>query len=223
MEHFYNLPHMGEDWFTYPKLYKTMVETFPTGSKFVEIGVWKGKSAAFLAVEIINSGKNITVDGIDTFGGSPEHDGMDVIVNNKLYEICSNNLKPVSHVINLIKCDSVSAAPRYEDKSLDFVFIDGLHTYEGVYADIEAYLPKVKDGGIICGHDYGWPGEPDPWAVRRAVEDYFRPLVADVSFGCFADPWGAGCWILQIDENGNPKKYSLPPSNPSNLTFTYQG
>lgn len=219
MEHFYNLPHMGEDWFTYPRLYKAMVESFPSGSKFVEIGVWKGKSAAFLAVEIINSGKQITVDGIDTFGGSAgEHDNIKEIIDGTLYDVCSNNLAPVSHIVNLIKSDSVSAASRYEDKSLDFVFIDGLHTYEGVYADITAYLPKVKNGGVIAGHDYGWPGDEPYWHLRKAVEDYFKPLVADVSFGCFADPWGTGCWILQIDDQGNPQKYATPASN---KTFVY--
>ncbi|NIL95924.1 MAG: hypothetical protein GTO62_01975, partial [Planctomycetales bacterium] len=36
----------------------------------------------------------------------------------------------------------------------DWVYIDANHTYEGVLADLEASLPKVRPGGLICGHDY---------------------------------------------------------------------
>ena len=50
-----------------------MVEKFSSGSKFVEVGSWKGKSAAYMAVEIINSKKKITLDCIDTWEGSNEH------------------------------------------------------------------------------------------------------------------------------------------------------
>ena len=55
MEHFYQ--KIGEDWFTYPNLYKKMVSDANENSHFVEVGVWKGRSAAFMAVEIINSKK----------------------------------------------------------------------------------------------------------------------------------------------------------------------
>ena len=54
MKHFYE--KLGENWFTYPKLYSAVVEKFPSGSHFVEVGTWKGMSAAYMAVEIINSG-----------------------------------------------------------------------------------------------------------------------------------------------------------------------
>ena len=48
----------------------------------------------------------------------------------------------------------------FEDESVDFVYIDGLHTYEAVKFDIMLYWPKVKPGGVLAGHDYGpdWPG-----------------------------------------------------------------
>lgn len=49
---------------------------------------------------------------------------------------------------------SVEAAKEVEDRSIDIIFIDGLHTYEGVKDDLEAWVPKIKIGGIISGHDY---------------------------------------------------------------------
>jgi hypothetical protein len=62
---------------------------------------------------------------------------------------------------------SVEAAKGVQDESLDFVFIDADHTYEGCLADIEAWTRKVKIGGMISGHDFSnpWPG------VMRAVRE----------------------------------------------------
>ena len=53
-----------------------------------------------------------------------------------------------------VKAFSHEAAPDVEDGSLDLVFIDGDHSYEGVRLDIDCWLPKVRKGGIISGHDY---------------------------------------------------------------------
>jgi len=57
IEHFWQDLMFEEGYFTYPNLYHNMVKMFPTNSHFVEVGVWKGRSAAFMAVEINNSGK----------------------------------------------------------------------------------------------------------------------------------------------------------------------
>jgi predicted O-methyltransferase YrrM len=65
------------------------------------------------------------------------------------------------------KVDSFVAANNFEDKSIDFCFIDANHEYEFIKRDIEAYLPKMKDGGIISGHDFGYHG------VSKAVNEIF--------------------------------------------------
>jgi len=49
---------------------------------------------------------------------------------------------------------SVSAAQQFDDRSLDFVYIDADHSYESCLADIDAWHPKVRVGGILSGHDY---------------------------------------------------------------------
>ena len=55
MNHIYKQENFGENWFTYPIFYSDMVKKFPHGSKFVEVGSWKGKSSSYMAVEIANS------------------------------------------------------------------------------------------------------------------------------------------------------------------------
>jgi len=161
MIHFYK---QIQNWFNYESVFDMAIRNAKDGAKFVEIGVWKGGSTAYMGVEIFNSGKKIQYDAIDTFEGSKEHG---VVVG--LYEEAYNNLKPLidANVVNLIKAHSQDVVSKYEDESLDFCFIDGSHEYEDVKKDIQAYLKKVKKGGILAGHDYDslWDG------VVKAVDE----------------------------------------------------
>lgn len=162
MDHFYqNI----QGWFDYGNFLDEMVNHFPSGSHFVEVGAWLGSSAAYMGVAIINSGKDIKFDSVDTWLGSPEHTEFEDVINGTLYESFLKNIAPVAHVVNPIRLPSVEAAKLYADQSLDFVFIDAEHSYESVVADIKAWLPKMKPTGMLAGHDYMW----DP--VRRAVND----------------------------------------------------
>lgn len=66
----------------------------------------------------------------------------------------------------LLKKPSTEAARWLMDgfgRFLDFVFIDADHSEGAVKDDIRAWLPLVKPGGVLCGHDLPWPG------VERAV------------------------------------------------------
>jgi predicted O-methyltransferase YrrM len=54
----------------------------------------------------------------------------------------------------LIETTSDEAVSQFEDNSLDFVFVDGLHTYDQILKDCENYYPKLKTGGLLIGHDY---------------------------------------------------------------------
>jgi predicted O-methyltransferase YrrM len=147
--------------------YRSQVAQAPSPAHFVEVGSWKGRSSAFMAVEIINSGKTIKFDCVDTWLGDAGI-GMSqdaYIQSGTLYEHFLANLKPVEGHYTPVRATSVEAAALYEDDSLDFVFIDAAHDYDNVLADITAWLPKVKVGGVISGHDY--THEP----VRRAVHE----------------------------------------------------
>lgn len=169
MDHFYHTIH---GWFDFEDVYTAAVNSHGDGAHFVEVGAFYGKSSAYMAVEIINSGKNIRFDVVDTWRGSPEHqlgawDYQPDMVNDTAFDVFQRNMSPVAGHYNPVKLPSVEAAALYEDGSLDFVFIDAAHEYEFVKADIEAWLPKVKKGGFICGHDYGG----DANGVARAVSE----------------------------------------------------
>jgi cephalosporin hydroxylase len=171
MEHFYKNIH---GWFDFQGLYTKMVEEHSNDSHFVEVGAFYGKSAAYMAVEIANSGKKIQFDVVDTWRGSPEHqegawDHRGDMVNDTAYNTFKENMKPAEGYYRPIKSPSLIAANMYSDNSLDFVFIDAAHEYESVKADIEAWYPKVKVGGFIGGHDY----VPGQYGVYQAVDERF--------------------------------------------------
>jgi len=76
----------------------------------------------------------------------------------------------------IIKARSVEAAERLEDESQDLVYIDAAHDYANVMADIKAWLPKVKKGGILAGHDMETKPDDGYWGaieVEKAVNDSF--------------------------------------------------
>jgi predicted O-methyltransferase YrrM len=54
----------------------------------------------------------------------------------------------------LVEKTSDDAVSQFKDASLDFVFVDGLHTYEQVKKDCDNYWPKIKKGGLLIGHDF---------------------------------------------------------------------
>jgi hypothetical protein len=184
MEHFYE---KIQGWFSFPDLYSHVVKTFPDGSHFVEVGVWKGTSSAFMGVEIVNSGKNIRFDCIDPFIPVGDEIPEYKITHEDLKNEFINNMKPLEGRYTLYPLGSPEVTKKYKEKSLDFVFIDGSHKYEDVVKDIKAWMPKLKKGGILSGHDYSsaWP------EVVKAVNDVLGE-------GEWKDPWGNSCWMIQL-------------------------
>ena len=159
-------------------LYKEEVDRAQDGDIFVEVGVCLGRSLAFLAVEVINSKKNISIHGIDHWGGDRSlwwnADMVDLLGEDwakqegLMYNTCIKNLEPVAHVVKLLKNDSAKAASNFEDESVAFVFIDADHERDAVMRDLTAWWPKVKPGGTLGGDDYS-----SSWRTVIAAVDEF--------------------------------------------------
>ncbi len=162
MEHYYKNIF---GFFNFENVYTEMVNHFPSNSHFVELGSFFGCSTIYMAVEIINSGKQIKFDSIDKWDFNWNLDNVSVNV----YEEYLKNIEPIKHIINPIRGFSKEIVKNYEDSSLDFIFIDADHEYEGIKNDITWWYPKLKQNGIIAGHDYieAFPG------VIKAVDEFF--------------------------------------------------
>lgn len=71
----------------------------------------------------------------------------------KWFDACKE-LRSQDPRVVLVRELSVNASKTYPDESLDFAYIDANHRREAVLEDLAAWYPKVKLGGLICGHDY---------------------------------------------------------------------
>lgn len=163
--------------------YKFLLNECPDDGTFVEVGSWLGKSSSFL---IDNKKPSQKIICIDTWKGSQNelhtHHRLATLVD--IFEIFKENLGDRDY--SSIRLPSVEAAKTFDNDSLDVVFIDAEHTYEALKNDINAWLPKVKQGGYIAGHDYssGWPG------VVRAVHEFFSSnSILQGSYG--------SCWMVK--------------------------
>lgn len=157
MKHFYNtIP----GWFSFLGVYREAVAAASNGALFVEVGAWKGKSTAFMAVEIANSGKPIRFYAVDTWLGSdePAHHADPDVREGKLYERFVRNILPAAQYVTPLRMTSVEAAAQFQDGTVDFIMLDGDHTHEGVKADLDAWLPKMKPGATLTGDDWNWNG-----------------------------------------------------------------
>jgi SAM-dependent methyltransferase len=163
MLHFYQKIY---GWFDYENIFKYVVRLFGDGANFLEVGCYKGKSTAYLATEIINSGKKQNITCVDIFENSKI-----VALGGEPYSLeeFQGNIKPVEKVIHPVVMESTVAALKYADETFDFIFLDAGHSYEEILADIRAWYPKLKFGGIIGGHDFSpmWIG------IEKAVREFF--------------------------------------------------
>lgn len=158
-------------WFDYEPLYRVLVEHIPDGGRFCEVGAWMGKSVAAFYEFAKEKEKHIEVTVVDTFRGEPDSQDQRNILDSyggSVEQAFRANMKALGlHPLVYVE-DSALAANLIPDAFLpDAVFIDGSHKYEQVCKDIDAWLPKVKEGGILCGHDI------DEYGVARAVAERF--------------------------------------------------
>jgi peptidoglycan/xylan/chitin deacetylase (PgdA/CDA1 family) len=167
----------GPMWFSAADIYARQVARAEAGSVFVELGAWKGRGTAFMGVEIANSGKAIRFFTVDHWrGGDDEGHALDEDVQaGRLYETFLANIAPVSEHVVAIRAETVEAAEQFEDGSVDFVFVDAGHSYEDARADLAAWWPKVKQGGVMAGDDWLEDG------VQRAASEFFGAEGLEVS------------------------------------------
>lgn len=99
----------------------------------VEVGVFEGQTCMYI-LQNINS---VT-----------HYYAVDLIVHENVL-----NMSFIDSRLNIVNLSSLDASKQFNDNSIDLIFIDANHEFVHVYEDIISWLPKLRDGGIICGHD----------------------------------------------------------------------
>jgi len=121
------------------------------GVIFIEVGSWKGHSSAVLG-QIAKEYKG-HLYCVDHWKGSPgvEHHSYE----GNVFQTFFNNMMVfgLAKYVHPLVMDSLAASRIFADGIADLVFIDANHYYTSVKQDIASWLPKVKTGGLLCGHD----------------------------------------------------------------------
>ncbi len=156
------------NWMNYEALYDKAVAEAKTGDRFIELGTFLGRSAVYMAQKIKDSGKDIRFTSIDLFDAENNDHGhkitpfMEAAAKQNVIK-CGVNM-----YVDIFKSDTTEWAKKHTGTDIyNFIFIDAAHTYQGVKADITNYLPLLKSGGTMAGHDYNLQ------AVKQAVDEMF--------------------------------------------------
>ena len=121
--------------------------------KICEIGSWVGESTSHWASAVKEKGGSVV--SVDWFQGNTGTALDNVARETNIYEIFNANLVELGlrKIVHVFYMPSVDASAYIKDEEMDIVFIDASHDYNSIREDIRAWFPKVRRGGIICGHD----------------------------------------------------------------------
>ena len=105
-------------------------------------------------------------------------------LNENNYNVAKERFSKFGDRIKIIRKYTLDAANDLADSSYDFIFIDSTHTYDSLRKDILAYLPKIKESGMVCGHDYvsAFNG------IIKCVEE-LSDIKNDINNGIFVDQY----------------------------------
>lgn len=155
--------------------------------KVVEIGVRSGHNALRMLAGL-NIDKLYLVDPYTVYSDCDDVEDDDLTgfqeKQDAYYAEMLDNVAPYTDKVVVVKKSSVDAAVDYADNTFDYIYIDGCRNQASVALDISAWIPKLKSGGVLGGHDYdSYPG------VKAAVDAYATAngisiTVANGEFGC---------------------------------------
>ena len=154
-----------------------MCRNLPLRGVMYEVGSYAGESAEVFARFFAE------VHCVDPWEGKLYHSEGDGEVERE-FDRRTRGLRIVKH-----KGRSVDVAKGVADASLDFVYIDADHSLDAVLADLSAWLPKVRAGGVIGGHDF-LPPDFQWTDVARAVERFFH--------GALPTVYPDTSWVMEI-------------------------
>ena len=162
------------------ELGKLFQEHYQTGIG-AEVGCYAGDFSKVLSQDY--KGQILSIDYFDP---------KDFLYDEGLEERASNTLEGTNCI--LIKGTSEEASNAVPNEGLDWVYIDADHSYESAKKDISIWMPKVRKGGIVSGHDYikNYSVSGIEFGVWRAVDELkvkFDLIHDTVSGADFASWW----------------------------------
>jgi len=136
----------------------------------IEIGTHKGEFTELFCKEGLTT---YTVDPWIGFSGQGRSQKLQEIQDG--YYVEAKKRLSIYPNCNIIRKTSMDAVSDFEDGSLDFVYIDGNHSFKHTAEDIYEWSKKVRRGGIVSGHDYfnTQPGANNVICHVKAIVDAY--------------------------------------------------
>ena len=135
-----------------------------------EVGVSQGTNLAYMLVNSPSISKIFAIDPYLAYQDWCGFVSQEMQDQNKAITKYKMDSLGLSDRIEFVYKPSDEACNDIEDGSLDFIYIDGDHSYEWAYKDFNNYYSKVKTGGIFAGHDFSLAG------VNRALQEFMNSL-----------------------------------------------
>lgn len=145
------------------------------GGVFVEVGSWKGRSTSFVGPVCNANGTRLVC--VDHWRGSEDSLARryeDALAAEDVEQTFRANMEALGIRVEVLAEPSLVAATRFQLASVDRVFLDGSHDGPSVAADLEAWFPRLREGGILGGHDYSFKhpalvAAVDAFAAQRGL------------------------------------------------------
>ncbi|NIV94693.1 hypothetical protein GWN42_18370 [candidate division KSB1 bacterium] len=133
-----------------------------------EIGTGNGKTA----LEVLRKNPKLMLIQVAFYPGPESLPKKHYLycTTGKAQALWKRRIRRYSNQVRIIMASSENAALKVPDESLDFVFIDADHSYEHCLQDNQLWYPKVRSGGLVCGHDYHTRRFP---GVVQAVDEFY--------------------------------------------------
>ena len=224
MKEYTHIYHTIAGYFNFQKFYSWIVTQAPESCSFVEVGSFFGKSASYLATEIMNSGKDIRLFCVDIWGTG---DCLDPKIQTRegirpgfgMYEAFLRNMSRngAQQCITPMKLTSVEATSYFKDGSVFFVFVDAQHHEEAVYQDVSVWFKKVSENGYIGGHDWSVDHKGVINAVRRYFDKkYIISILPSDQVWLVKKSWNLPCGVQEDEaaEISNTPAFDMPKWHP---------
>ena len=101
-------------------------------------------------------------------GDPPDKNYAEGQINDHNYNVTYERTRRWHNRVHLVRNVSVMAASKFPDGFFDWIYVDALHSYTAVMADLHAWWPKLRAGGLISGDDYGDRNQPQRVVKHRA-------------------------------------------------------
>ena len=118
--------------------------------KGLEIGCDIGDTTNFL----LDINPNLDLTSVDPYENYVDWNGRPLNERQHVFETMTNRMEKFNERFHHIHRTSDDAVELFLDEEFDFIFIDGLHTYDQLTKDCANYYSKLKTGGIFAGHDF---------------------------------------------------------------------